>query len=207
MKRLSIFFALLLAVTGCASSESAEKTDAPATSEASAEGTSESAEADAEAGAEGLGIRGEATPVEGVTVSGQPDEAALKKAAELGYKTVINLRAADEEGFLANEGEIVSGLGMTYVHLPPAEGADFLSDDAAKKLGEALAAEGALPALVHCRGGNKAAALLGLKSYVVDHMARDAAVGVVEKSGNTKLQNALEAKLVEKDAAAAGATE
>ncbi|MFT5012697.1 MAG: protein tyrosine phosphatase (PTP) superfamily phosphohydrolase (DUF442 family) [Patiriisocius sp.] len=53
-----------------------------------------------------------------VGTSGQPTEAQFKDIAEAGFKVVINLAMPDDSNALANEGSIVSHLGMTYVHIP-----------------------------------------------------------------------------------------
>lgn len=53
-----------------------------------------------------------------VATSGQPTEDQFKAIAEAGNRVVINLAMPDGEGALKDEGSIVSGLGMTYIHIP-----------------------------------------------------------------------------------------
>jgi protein tyrosine phosphatase (PTP) superfamily phosphohydrolase (DUF442 family) len=53
-----------------------------------------------------------------IASSGQPTEAQLKEIAAGGYHTIINLAMPDHEISIANEGSIVTSLGMTYIHIP-----------------------------------------------------------------------------------------
>jgi len=53
-----------------------------------------------------------------VGTSGQPTREQFEDIARAGYSTVINLAMHDSEGALAEEGNLVAGLGMSYVHLP-----------------------------------------------------------------------------------------
>src|SRR5579864_3774719 len=50
--------------------------------------------------------------------SGQPDEGQFRAIREAGYEAVINLALPTSDNALANEGSIVTGLGMAYVHIP-----------------------------------------------------------------------------------------
>ena len=53
-----------------------------------------------------------------VATSGQPEAHQFKLISREGYTTVINLAMPDHPDSIPNEGEIVTELGMTYVHLP-----------------------------------------------------------------------------------------
>jgi protein tyrosine phosphatase (PTP) superfamily phosphohydrolase (DUF442 family) len=55
---------------------------------------------------------------ENIASSGQPDEAQIEQIASEGYYAVINLAMPDHKKSLANEGSIVTSLGMTYIHIP-----------------------------------------------------------------------------------------
>jgi protein tyrosine phosphatase (PTP) superfamily phosphohydrolase (DUF442 family) len=55
---------------------------------------------------------------ENIASSGQPDEAQIEQIASEGYYAVINLAMPDHKKSLANEGGIVTSLGMTYIHIP-----------------------------------------------------------------------------------------
>lgn len=53
-----------------------------------------------------------------IGTSGQPSEDQFSEIAAQGYQCVINLAMPNHEKSLDNEGQIVTGLGMTYIHLP-----------------------------------------------------------------------------------------
>jgi protein tyrosine phosphatase (PTP) superfamily phosphohydrolase (DUF442 family) len=53
-----------------------------------------------------------------LATGGQPTEAQLRQVREAGFDTVINLALPTSDNALPNEGSIVTGLGMTYVHIP-----------------------------------------------------------------------------------------
>jgi protein tyrosine phosphatase (PTP) superfamily phosphohydrolase (DUF442 family) len=50
--------------------------------------------------------------------AGQPTEEELSLVRDHGYEVVINLALPTSTNALANEGSIVSQLGLTYVHIP-----------------------------------------------------------------------------------------
>jgi protein tyrosine phosphatase (PTP) superfamily phosphohydrolase (DUF442 family) len=50
--------------------------------------------------------------------AGQPTEDQFRTVRDAGYDTVINLALPTSDHALANEGSIVTGLGMSYVHIP-----------------------------------------------------------------------------------------
>ena len=53
-----------------------------------------------------------------IASSGQPTVAQIKEIASGGYDTIINLAMPDHENSIANEGSLVTSLGMTYIHIP-----------------------------------------------------------------------------------------
>jgi len=50
--------------------------------------------------------------------AGQPTENQFQWVREAGFKAVINLALPTSDNALADEGKIVTGLGMSYVHIP-----------------------------------------------------------------------------------------
>jgi protein tyrosine phosphatase (PTP) superfamily phosphohydrolase (DUF442 family) len=50
--------------------------------------------------------------------AGQPTEAQFRTVREAGFEAVINLALPTSDNALANEGSIVTSLGMAYVHIP-----------------------------------------------------------------------------------------
>jgi protein tyrosine phosphatase (PTP) superfamily phosphohydrolase (DUF442 family) len=53
-----------------------------------------------------------------VGTSGQPTEQQFKAIADAGFTAVINLAMPDSDKAIPEEGSIVTGLGMSYVHIP-----------------------------------------------------------------------------------------
>jgi protein tyrosine phosphatase (PTP) superfamily phosphohydrolase (DUF442 family) len=53
-----------------------------------------------------------------IGTAGQPTEAQLRLVREGGFEAVINLALPTSDNALANEGSIVTSLGMAYVHIP-----------------------------------------------------------------------------------------
>jgi protein tyrosine phosphatase (PTP) superfamily phosphohydrolase (DUF442 family) len=55
---------------------------------------------------------------ENIASSGQPLERDFKQIACLGYKTVINLALMTSDNAIVTEGDIITDLGMSYLHIP-----------------------------------------------------------------------------------------
>ena len=65
-----------------------------------------------------MGIHNQYQLTANIASSGQPREDQFKAIAEAGYDIVINLAMPDSDHAIANEGSIVTSLGMTYIHIP-----------------------------------------------------------------------------------------
>ncbi|MGB5348245.1 MAG: protein tyrosine phosphatase family protein [Polyangiales bacterium] len=131
----------------------------------------------------------------GLLVGGQPSPDQLKRIEEAGYRTVITLRAESEPG---DEGEqaAVERLGMKFVSIP-VPGPAGLTEANARSLARALGQQDALPAVVHCKSGQRASALLGLKAFVVDRVSAAAAIDLAKSLGLTRLEAALRERIAE----------
>ncbi|MGB5366744.1 MAG: sulfur transferase domain-containing protein [Polyangiales bacterium] len=132
---------------------------------------------------------------DGLLVGGQPSPDQLKAIGEAGYRTVITLRAESEPG---DEGEqaTVERLGMKFVSIP-VPGPAGLTEGNARSLAKALGEQDALPAVVHCKSGQRVSALLGLKAFVVDRASAAAAMDLAKSLGLTKLETALRERIAE----------
>lgn len=53
-----------------------------------------------------------------IHTSGQPNSDEFLFIAEAGVDTVVNLAMPDHEKAVANEGALVTSLGMNYIHIP-----------------------------------------------------------------------------------------
>jgi len=98
---------------------------------------------------------------ESLSTSGQPSVAQLRRIAEAGFTTVINLALHDDPRYsLPDEPGVVQSLGMTYVHIPVQ-----FSEPTEANLVEFFAAMEAHrdeKVWVHCAANIRVSAFLGL---------------------------------------------
>jgi len=87
----------------------------------------------------------------GVAVGGQPSPAALSRLSALGFRTVINLRTAEEGA--EEEGRVVREAGLRYVWVPVTPAT--LSLDDIRAVEAVLQAEDSGPVLLHCASSNR----------------------------------------------------
>ena len=102
-----------------------------------------------------------------IACGGSTKPEAIKEIANMGFKSVINLRLASEQGALVEEeGQAVKAAGMRYVHLPfDAQNPDpHLIDNFIA----AVTAPANQPAYVHCAAGGRAASLWMVKRVLAD---------------------------------------
>jgi uncharacterized protein (TIGR01244 family) len=136
---------------------------------------------------------GTVSPVEGITVSGQPDKAALQVFADSGYTTVIDMRGRDEErGF--EEAAFVEELGLRYVAFPIEDEADISFENA--EILDELLREHSGPVLVHCASGNRVGALLALRASL-DGADDEDALQLGREGGLTRLEGVVRERLAE----------
>jgi uncharacterized protein (TIGR01244 family) len=117
-----------------------------------------------------------------IACGGATTPEAIREVKKMGFKTVVNLRLASEQGALVDEeGAVVRSLGMNYVHLP------FNIQTPDTKLVEnfiaAVSAPGSAPAYVHCAAGGRAAALWMIKRVKADGWTQDAALKEADALG------------------------
>ena len=102
-----------------------------------------------------------------IACGGSTKPEAIQELKKMGFKSVINLRLASEEGALVEEeGAVVKSVGLNYVHLP------FNMQTPDPKLIDNFIAAVTLPAnqpaYVHCAAGGRAAALWMVKRVLAD---------------------------------------
>jgi uncharacterized protein (TIGR01244 family) len=103
-----------------------------------------------------------------IACGGATSPQAIPELGKMGFKSVINLRLASEDGAqVEQEGAAVRAAGMRYVHLPfniqspdPKLVDDFIT---------AVTLPANQPAYVHCAAGGRAAAMWMIKRVVADH--------------------------------------
>ena len=103
-----------------------------------------------------------------IACGGSTKPEAIQEIRKMGFKSVINLRLASEEGAqVEEEGAAVKAAGMNYVHLP------FNVQTPDPKLIDNFIAAVTLPAnqpaYVHCAAGGRAASLWMVKRVLADH--------------------------------------
>lgn len=98
-------------------------------------------------------------------IAGQPTEEELADIPSTGFRTVINLREADEEGAVANEERLVETAGLNYAAIPITP--QTINDIAVQRFIQAVDSDDAPPVVVHCGSGGRAGIMVLL------HMAID----------------------------------
>lgn len=106
----------------------------------------------------------------------------LTQAAADGFKSVLNLRAADEPGFIDTEDEQAAALGLAYRNTPVSP-----SQAESAPLQQALEALGSLPqpVLIHCRGGLRATAVALAAIALDQNLSHEQFVERVQAEGLT----------------------
>lgn len=130
-------------------------------------------------------------PLEGIITGGQPTPVQLEAARKAGYRTIVNMRPADEPGSTAPDD--VTKLGMSYVTLPIAGAADVTEENARRLAGILEKAE--RPVIIHCSTGNRVGALLAMKAFVVDGKPPEEALALGQAAGLTRLEPVVREKL------------
>jgi uncharacterized protein (TIGR01244 family) len=102
-----------------------------------------------------------------IACGGATKPEAIREVATMGFKSVVNLRLATEQGAMVEEeGAAVKAAGMNYVHLPfDAQHPDAHLID---NFIAAVTAPANQPAYVHCAAGGRAASLWMVKRVLAD---------------------------------------
>ena len=104
------------------------------------------------------GLDNAGQPLEYVVTAGQPEEEHLKRLAEGGYKTVVDLRTPGETPRPDEWGKVVRRAGMEYVNIPV--GHKNIDDETFDRFRGLIRDGGRRPVLVHCSSANRVGALL-----------------------------------------------
>jgi len=110
-----------------------------------------------------------------IACGGSTKPEAIREIRNMGFKSVVNLRLATEEGAMVEEeGAAVRAAGMNYVHLPfNAQSPDPQLID---NFITAVTKPANTPAYVHCAAGGRAAALWMIKRVKADGWTVDRAL-------------------------------
>jgi len=110
-----------------------------------------------------------------LATAGQPMAAQFQTIREAGFAVVINLALSSSENAIANEGSIVAGLGMAYVHIPVEFGAPA-SEDFRAFCG-AMETFGDRPVFIHCAANMRVSAFVFLYRVLRQGIDRSEAEG------------------------------
>ena len=107
-----------------------------------------------------------------------PDE--LQQAAQEGYKSVLNLRSPNEEGFLSDEQQKTEKAGLTYVNVPvkPDGLSDALADQVLQEIDQLPK-----PALIHCKSGMRSGAMTLMYVAIQQGLTADEAMAMGKQNG------------------------
>jgi len=115
-----------------------------------------------------------------ITVTGQVTPEQLKQASQEGFKSVLNLRASGEEGFMPDEEKQATAAGLTYVNIPvkKEEISDELTSQVLKEI-DGLPK----PVLVHCASGMRAGAMAFMHLATREGLTAEEAMGKAQEVG------------------------
>lgn len=107
--------------------------------------------------------------------AGATDPKAMAALKERGYKAVLNLREASEEGAQIPESKAAAeAAGLTFIHLPfkGSEPDDAVADEFVK----VVANDASQPLFINCSSANRVGAMWLIKRMVIDKWEQDKAV-------------------------------
>lgn len=138
---------------------------------------------------------------EELSAAGQVSPEQLQQAAQEGFKSVLNLRAPNEEGFLNDEEQQAQAVGLQYACVPlkVSEPNQELVEEAIRKI-ENLPK----PVLVHCRAGARAGAIALIGTALHDGLTYEQITEKAQELGVSLEQPHLNQFLLEKDIGIAG---
>ena len=100
---------------------------------------------------------------------------SVEKIRDMGFRSIINLRRASEEGAnIDAESAAADAAGIKFVHLP--FGGSELDPGVADQFLETITEAGTSPAFIHCAGGGRAATMWFIKRVIVDEWDVDTAL-------------------------------
>ena len=121
-------------------------------------------------------------------VGSQPDEAGIKRMADAGVVTIINIRTdAEMKRLDFDEVALVEKLGMTYVHVPQGGSAHPYTPEALNKVSNAIAAAEGKPVLLHCASSGRASHMFAAWLYREQGVPLKEALAAARKIGFSPL--------------------
>ena len=126
------------------------------------------------------GLANAGSPLESVATAGQPNEEHLRRLAEAGYKTIIDLRTLEENRGL-DEKEAIRETGMRYVNIPVDH--EKVEDETFERFRELVRNPACRPVLVHCSSANRVGALLVPYLVLDEGKTREEALEIARQVG------------------------
>jgi protein tyrosine phosphatase (PTP) superfamily phosphohydrolase (DUF442 family) len=101
--------------------------------------------------------------------AGQPTQPQFRTVQENGFEAVVNLALPTSDNAIANEGSVVTSLGMSYVHIP----VDFKAPTAKdfRAFCRVMQAFEDRPVFVHCAANMRVSAFVFLYRVTVQNIA------------------------------------
>jgi len=101
--------------------------------------------------------------------AGQPTEAQFSMIREYGFDAVVNLALPTSDNAIANEGSIVTSLGLSYVHIP----VDFKAPTSQNFRDFCRVMDGFdnRPVFVHCAANMRVSAFVFLYRVIFKHIS------------------------------------
>ncbi len=111
---------------------------------------------------------------------GQVTPEDLQQAAQEGFKSVLNLRSPEEEGFMNDEQQQTEKAGLQYVNIPvkPNDMSDELADQVLQGIDQLPK-----PALIHCKSGMRSGAMSLMYVAIQQGMTADEAMAIGKQNG------------------------
>ena len=115
-----------------------------------------------------------------ITVAGQITPEQFEGAARQGFKSALNLRAPEEEGFMPDEQRRAEAAGLRYANIPvkKEEISDELTTRVLKEIDELPK-----PILVHCASGIRAGALAFMHMATREGLSAQEAMSRAQECG------------------------
>jgi uncharacterized protein (TIGR01244 family) len=111
-------------------------------------------------------------------------DVAVPEIKKMGFASIVNLQESTEPGAdVEKEEAVAKAAGLRYFHVP--FNGSSPDPKAADQFLNAITSDGAEPAFIHCRGGNRAATMWLIKRLVVDRWSVERATGEAAALGQT----------------------
>jgi uncharacterized protein (TIGR01244 family) len=131
-----------------------------------------------------------------LSVAGQVTPKELQQLAAEGFKSVLNLRASDEAGFLNDEQQQAKDLGLEYANVPlqPKQSDQELTQQAIEIVNDLPK-----PILIHCAGGARAGGIALIATAIQESLSYEEITQRATELGISLEQPHLKQFLLDKD--------